>query len=210
MIRADSELTRREASAVIKRGGVIAFRTDTFYGLGADPFQPQAVARIKELKGREDHKPILIVVSTRAAVARFISDLTADFEQLSNSFWPGPLTLVGKAVEGLPDSVTAGTQTVGVRLPADEAVLALIEACGESLTATSANPSALSPAETAIQVQEYFGESIDLIIDGGQAITEHPSTVVDVSGATARLVREGVIAWPKIQSTLAHSQTGDT
>jgi L-threonylcarbamoyladenylate synthase len=86
----------------------------------------------------------------------------------------------------------------------------LVAACGAALTATSANPSARQPAETAQQVLEYFGESIDLIVDGGKAVTEQPSTVVDVSGADARLVREGVIAWSEIQAAIEHSQTGDT
>jgi L-threonylcarbamoyladenylate synthase len=210
MIREDSEHTRRAASEVIARGGVIAFRTDTFYGLGADPFQPEAVEKIKQLKGREDHKPILIVISDRAAVARFIAEPTPHFKLLARRFWPGALTLIGRASAIVPDAITANTQTVGVRLPGDESVCALVAACGAALTATSANPSARQPAETAQQVLEYFGESIDLIVDGGKAVTEQPSTVVDVSGADARLVREGVIAWSEIQAAIEHSQTGDT
>ncbi|MDX6384862.1 MAG: L-threonylcarbamoyladenylate synthase [Blastocatellia bacterium] len=210
MIREDSEDTRRAASDVIGRGGVIAFRTDTFYGLGADPFQREAVEKIKQLKGREDHKPILIVISDRAAVARFVAEPTPHFELLARRFWPGPLTLIGRASGIVPDAITAGTQTVGVRLPGDGAVCELVAACGGALTATSANPSTRQPAETAQQVLEYFGESIDLIVDGGKAVTEQPSTVVDVSGADARLVREGVIAWSEIQAAIEHSQTGDT
>lgn len=210
MIRADSEDTRREASAVIARGGVIAFRTDTFYGLGVDPFRRAAVERIKELKGREDHKPILIVISERAAVSRLIAEPTPHFELFAKIFWPGPLTLIGKASVNVPDAITAGTHTVGVRLPNDHSVLALIAACGGALTATSANPSARQPGETAEQVWGYFGDSIDLIVDGGKAVTELPSTVVDVSGTDPRLVREGVLAWAQIQAASEHAQAGDT
>ncbi len=210
MIREDSENTRREASEVITRGGVIAFRTDTFYGLGVDPFQSGAVEKLKELKGREGHKPILIVISNRAAVARFIVEPTPHFELLAKTFWPGPLTLIGKVSASVPDAITAGTETVGVRLPGDESVRALVAACGGAVTATSANPSTRQPAETAQDVLEYFGDAIDLIVDGGQSVSKRPSTVVDVSGAHPRLIREGELAWSEIQAAIESSETGDT
>jgi L-threonylcarbamoyladenylate synthase len=189
-------------SETITRGGVIAFRTDTFYGLGADPFNRDAVLRIKDLKGREEHKPILIVISDLEAVNRFIATRTANFNKLARAFWPGPLTLIGPAVAGVPDEITAGTQTVGVRLPDDENVRALVRACGAALTATSANPSHEKPATTAQQVFSYFGNALDLIIDGGEVGIDQPSTVVDVSGGDPRLVREGAIAWDRIQSVI--------
>jgi L-threonylcarbamoyladenylate synthase len=187
---------------VIARGGVIAFRTDTFYGLGADPFKRDAVEKLKRLKGREDHKPILIIVSDRDVVSRFIAEPTIHFELLAKTFWPGPLTLIGQAATSVPDEITAGTQTIGIRLPADGDVRALVEACGGRLTATSANPSNRTPAETAQQVFDYFGESIDLIIDGSTAKGGMPSTVVDTTGSNPRLIREGAIAWSEIQATI--------
>jgi L-threonylcarbamoyladenylate synthase len=190
----------RQAPETIARGGVIAFRTDTFYGLGADPFNRDAVQKIKQLKGREDHKPILIVISDRAMADRFIAGPTPAFELLARVFWPGPLTLIGRAVTQLTDEITAGTQTVGVRLPGDEKVRALIEACGGALTATSANPSQHMPARTAEEVLGYFGEAIDLIVDGGAVVTDQPSTVVDVCGEEPRLIREGAIGWSRIQA----------
>jgi L-threonylcarbamoyladenylate synthase len=210
VIREDSETTRLQASALIARGGVIAFRTDTFYGLGADPFNREAVQKIKQLKGREDHKPILIVVSDRTVISRFFIEPTTQFDRLAKTFWPGPLTLIGQASPDVADEITAGTQTVGVRLPGDEQVRALVEACGGALTATSANPATEKPAETALEVFEYFGESIELIIDGGRAISEQPSTVVDVSGAEPRLIREGVIAWSEIQDAIHRFKLADT
>lgn len=202
MIREDSETTRRRASAVIARGGVVAFRTDTFYGLGVDPFKRDAVEKLKQLKGREDRKPILIIVSDRNVVSRFIAEPTIHFEQFAKTFWPGPLTLIGQAATSVADEITAGTQTVGVRLPADGEVRALVEACGGALTATSANPSDGKPAETAQEVLDYFGESIDLIVDGGSATGGQPSTVVDTTGSNPRLIREGAIAWSEIQATI--------
>src|SRR5215510_10188443 len=92
----------------IARGGVIAFRTDTFYGLGADPFNRQAAQRIKQLKGREDNKPILIVISDADHASRFISERSANFDRLAKQFWPGALTLIGKAIADVPEEITAG------------------------------------------------------------------------------------------------------
>jgi L-threonylcarbamoyladenylate synthase len=195
-----TEETRQRAAEIIARGGVIAFRTDTFYGLGADPFNHQAVEKIKTLKGREERKPILIVVSDEDQIDRFIVDESNAFRRLARVFWPGPLTLIGTAHPALPDAVTAGSKSVGVRLPNDDKVRAMIRACGGALTATSANPSTLAPAATVKMVESYFGDQLDLIIDDGPAQTDLPSTVVDASGAEPKLVREGEIAWSAIQN----------
>src|SRR5438552_2523475 len=128
MIRVDSEATRLHASALIARGGVTAFRTDTFYGLGVDPFNREAVQKIKQLKGREEHKPILIIISNLEAVERYVVDPTPTFDLLAKTFWPGPLTLIGRAAAGIPKDITAGTETIGVRLPGDDKVRALMRA----------------------------------------------------------------------------------
>ena len=199
MILEYSTQTIAKASEIIARGGVIAFRTDTFYGLGADPFNVSAVQKIKQLKGREEQKPILIVISDRDQVRRFIHEPTTTFNLLAKKFWPGPLTLVGKARTDVPVEVTAGTQTVGVRLPADDKVRELIDACGGALTATSANPSNQEPAKTAEQVSAYFGPGVDLTVDDGEARTDQPSTVVNVCDEP-KLIREGVVAWTEIQA----------
>ena len=195
-------------AGVIGKGGVIAFRTDTFYGLGADPFNRRAVQRIKQLKGRDDQKPILIVISDQSQLDLFIVARTPGFNLLAEKFWPGPLTLIGKAASELPEEITAGTGTVGVRWPTDQQVRTLIEACGGGLTATSANPTNQSPAKTARVVEKYFGEQLDLIVDGGEAVTDEPSTVIDTTG-TVSLIREGVLSWSRIESALseAHAKT---
>jgi L-threonylcarbamoyladenylate synthase len=191
------------AAEIIARGGVIAFRTDTFYGLGADPFNRDAVQRIKQLKGREEHQPILIVLSERAAVKRFVAEPSRAFQLLADRFWPGPLTLIGDAVAEIPEEVTAGTKTIGVRLPDDDRVRALVRACGGALTATSANPSHEEPARTAAQVFSYFENGIDLIVDDGDVVTDRPSTVVDACGVASRLIREGAINWSAIRAELS-------
>ena len=188
----------RKAAETVARGGVIAFRTDTFYGLGADPFNQDAVRTTKQLKGREDHKPILIVISDYVRLDEFITSISPAFQLLAKDFWPGPLTLIGNARPELPPEITAGTNSVGVRLPNDDRVRLLVRACGGALTATSANPSHAAPASTARQVHEYFGDGVDLIVDDGEAQTDRPSTVVDVSRDVPKLIREGVIPWASI------------
>lgn len=180
------------AAKIISAGGVIAFRTDTFYGLGADPFNVTAVRRVKALKGREN-KPILLLLADLSDVDRFIADRSEQFEEVARKFWPGPLTIVGRAVANLPSEITAGTGTVGVRVPADDSVRDLVRECGGALTATSANPSSGEPARSAKEVREYFGDQIDLVIDGGEVTATEPSTVLDVITSPPRVLREGAI-----------------
>jgi L-threonylcarbamoyladenylate synthase len=194
-----------EIANSIRSGGVIGFRTDTFYGLGADPFNREAVRKIKQLKGREDQKPILIVISEQHQIDRLITERTRSFNALASRFWPGPVTLIGKAAEQVPDEITAGTGTVGVRLPEDDKVRALVRECGGALTATSANPADQAPGKSAQEVNDYFGEMIELIVDGGPARTDLPSTVIDVSETKPRLIREGVVAWADVQHALRSS-----
>lgn len=186
----------------ISRGGVIAFRTDTFYGLGADPFNPSAVEKVKDLKGREENKPILVLISDVEDLGRLIESRSPAFDELAKRFWPGALTIIGEATRQLPNALTAGSKTVGVRLPDDETVRSLVRACGGALTATSANVSGEPPARTSEDVAKYFGDSVDLIVDGGSTRTDQPSTVVDASSGEVKLVREGVIPWADVQAAL--------
>jgi L-threonylcarbamoyladenylate synthase len=203
LIYQDNPQTREEAADVIRMGGVIAFRTDTFYGLGADPLNPDAVRKVRELKGREDDKPILVLISDESELDRFTiepseasgaNEASGAFQKAVRLYWPGPLTLVTRARAGLPEELTAGTETIGLRLPADERVRKLVRACGRALTATSANTSGHPPAFSAEEVQSYFSEGLDMIIDGGYAISPEPSTVVDVTSSRPRVIRRGVIS----------------
>jgi L-threonylcarbamoyladenylate synthase len=198
----DSQQTHRLAASAIARGKVIAFLTDTFYGLGADPFNRTALQRINVLKGREGGKPILVVLSDQAEAERFILTRSELFEAVSSRHWPGPLTLVVRAREEVPEEITGGSGTVGLRVPSDESVREFVRSCGGALTATSANPAGEQPARTAAEVDGYFPRLLDLIVDRGSARSDTPSTVLDTSGTTPRLIREGAVSYQELQETL--------
>ncbi|MDQ1612782.1 MAG: L-threonylcarbamoyladenylate synthase [Pyrinomonadaceae bacterium] len=202
MILKDDRQARERAAAVVRAGGLVAFRTDTFYGLGADPFNRDALRSLLALKGREDGKPILVVISDAAQVARFNARGGKLFDAISARHWPGALTLVVSARPELPEELTAGTGTIGVRLPADEAVCEFVRACGGALTATSANRAGEPPARTAGEVARAFTDGLALVVDGGTARSQEPSTVLDVSGSEARLIREGAVSWQELQETI--------
>lgn len=201
LIYPDSVEARERAARLTAAGGVVAFRTDTFYGLGVMPSDEDALRRLNELKGREG-KPILVVVSDAGAAARLVAEKTPAFDLLARRHWPGPLTLVARARPDVPEILTAGTGTVGVRLPDDEAAREIARACGGALTATSANPAGRPPARTAQEAAEYFPRGLALVIDGGPARTESPSTVLDVTGPRPRLIREGVISRAELEESL--------
>jgi L-threonylcarbamoyladenylate synthase len=201
LIYPDSLDARERAGRVVAAGGLAAFRTDTFYGIGADPFNREALAALNALKGRDD-KPILVLVGDTGALARLVAHRTRAFDALASRHWPGALTLVAAARAEAPELLTAGTRTVGVRLPDDAEARAIVRACGGLLTATSANPAGDPPARTAAEVARYFPRGLGLIVDGGAARSELPSTVLDVSGSHARLIREGIVTRAQLAETL--------
>lgn len=197
-----------DAARIILQGGLIAFRTDTFYGVGADPLSRLAVRRIRQLKSREETKPILLLISDYDKVARFITKPPELFLSIANRFWPGPLTLVSNARPELLDELTAGTGTIGLRVPDDDDVRSLVRACGGALTATSANPAGGLPARTATDVETHFTAGVDLIIDGGDVTVMQPSTVLDLSGDKPRMIREGAISLKTLGATLREGGIG--
>ncbi len=200
MIIPNSPTAWERAAEIIASGGVIAFRTDTFYGLGADPLNKIAVGTVRKLKGREEAKPILVLISDVDQAERFIKDKSDTFIKLAKEFWPGPLTIVGMARDELSEELTAGSGTIGIRLPADETVRGFVRACGGALTATSANLSGNPAAKTAAQVQKEFPSGVDLIIDSGEVDVTLPSTVVDATGQYPEVIREGAIPKSNVQS----------
>jgi L-threonylcarbamoyladenylate synthase len=201
LIYPDSQAARERAGRVVASGGLVIFRTDTLYGIGADPFNPLALEAVNALKGR-DGKPILVLASDTESIGRLITQRTRAFDALAARHWPGALTLVVEARPELPELLTAGTGTIGVRLPGDAEVRAFVKVCGRVLTATSANPTGALPARTAQEAARYFPDAPGLIINTGAARSELPSTVIDVSGARPRLIREGVVTRAELEETL--------
>lgn len=206
-ILVDNAKSRARAAKLVASGGVLAFRTDTFYGLGADPFNRDALKKLNELKGTDPNsiigpKAILLVISDLPEIDRFVRSASPLFELLAERHWPGPLTLVTDAKTKVPSEMTAGTKTIGVRLPEDEDVRAFVRACGGALTATSANPTGEPPASTAKEAARYFKDRLELVIDGGPARSNLPSTIIDVTGETAQLIREGALPLKDIRRTL--------
>ena len=188
------------AASIIKSGGVIAFKTDTFYGLGVDPFNGSAVGRLKKIKGRDDEKPILLLISDKTEMSQVILETTLIFEKASRFFWPGPITLVTRANPEVPLAITAGTGTIGIRLPADLTVREFVRECGGVLTATSANLAGQPPARNASEVLDQFDQLIDLVVDGGEVSVAEPSTVLDLTTYPVRLIREGAIRRDAIET----------
>ena len=201
MIVKDGKEARQRAARVIAGGGVLAFRTDTFYGLGANPFNRVAVNRVNELKGR-DGKPILVCLSDAFLADRFIQHRSKLFDAVSERHWPGALTLVTSARPEVPEELTAGSGTVGLRLPDDLTVRSFLRACGGALTATSANLAGEPPARNASEVARSFPNGLDLIVDGGEYCGDQPSTVLDLSGERVRLIREGAVTKQELEEII--------
>ena len=202
MIRPDNPETRKVAAEIIKAGGLIAYRTDTFYGIGADPLNAEAVGKIKILKGREEGKPILLLIADFTDAESLVASKPEAYEVLSRSMWPGPLTIVVPAVDDLPVELTASTRTIGLRLPDRQEVRQLVRECGGRLTATSANPSGSEAARSALDVSRYFQEGLDLIIDSGEVTATEASSVIDVASSVPRLLREGAVSRSEIERVL--------
>ena len=185
-----------EAGAVLRRGGLVAFPTESFYGLGADALDEAAVARVFQAKGRPETKPVLVLVESVAMAEDLVADLSEEVRGLMARHWPGPLTLVLRARPHVPPALTAGTGTVGVRMPGHAIAGALVRAAGRPITAPSANPSGAAPPTTASEVRAYFPAALDLILDGGATPGGTGSTVADCTVWPPRLLRAGPVELP--------------
>lgn len=182
-----------KAVEVFKAGGVIAYPTETFYGLGVDPFNTNAVERLFSLKGRSFKDPIPIIAGDIEMAERLVETVPPVAGALIERYWPGPLTLVFKARANVPELLTAHTGKIGIRVSSGPHAKRLINALGSPITSTSANPTGRPPAAEPDEVLAYFEDSIDVLIDGGRLTAERPSTVVDVTGERPALIREGAI-----------------
>ena len=190
------------AAAIIRAGGLVAFPTDTLYGLAADPFNAEAVARVFAAKGRGVERALPLIAADEMQITRQLAALPPLAGPLAERFWPGPLTLLIAAPPTLAAAVTGGTGRVGVRVPAHDVAQALCRASETVLTATSANLSGGPATDDPDVVASSLADRVDVLVDAGRSAGGQPSTIIDVTGSEARLVRAGAIPWEEIKATL--------
>ncbi len=190
----------RQAVELLRAGEVVALPTETVYGLAANALDPAAVARVFEIKGRPAHNPIIVHVSGMPMAQRCAAGWPAVAQRLARAFWPGPLTLVVNRASLIPDIVTAGGETVGVRWPSHPFIQAVIRECDFPLAAPSANLSNRVSPTNAAHVRQQLGVRVPLIIDGGQAQVGIESTVLDITVSPPRLLRPGMIHEAALQA----------
>ncbi|MBI4684730.1 MAG: threonylcarbamoyl-AMP synthase [Nitrospirae bacterium] len=183
----------KKAIGILNKGGIIAYPTETFYGIGARFDIENALKRIYELKKRPEEKPMPLIIGDRKMLLMISVPINNTVSALMDKFWPGPLTLLLRAKKELSQYLTAGTANIAVRIPGESIALQLAIMMGFPITATSANLSGMPPAEDAETVLKYFGNTIDLIIDGGKTPGGFSSTIIDVTGEKIKIVREGAI-----------------
>ncbi len=186
------------AVAALQRGGVVAFPTETFYGIAADPRSALAVKTVFSLKRRAPDQPLPLIAADVAQVANHVGTMTPLALRLASRGWPGALTLIIPASPALCADVHLSTGRIAVRVPADTVARVLATSTGHAITSTSANISGEPPASTPEQVVRAFGERIDVLIDAGPTPGGLPSTIVDATGEVPVLVRAGAIAWERV------------
>lgn len=199
VLKAD-EQGLREAAAVIRAGGVVIYPTETVYGLGCEPSNPDATRRVCEIKERAD-KPLPLICSD-AKVARRVVEFNAAAERLVERFWPGPLTLVLPSKVDYPIWVTRYKPTLGVRVPDHETARRLAELSGGVIVSTSANRGGEAPSRTAQGAIDQIGKKVEIVLDGGTTPGGEPSTALDLSGEELWILRSGPISGEDILKVL--------
>ncbi len=185
-----------EAARVLNAGGIIAYPTESYYALGAVAMNEQAVKKIFTMKNRPHGKPLPLIVHNTQSLLIATEEIPDQAHVLMKKFWPGPLTIIFKARKEVPVLITGESRNVAVRVPGASAALQIAECIQVPVTATSANLSSMTPAINAEAVLAYFGDTIDLILDGGQAPGGNHSTIINVTVSPARILREGSIEIP--------------
>ncbi len=204
-LRPEPSLIER-AAALLRAGDVVVFPTETVYGLGADALQPSAVARIFEAKGRPFHDPLIVHIAERETLNELTTTLPAQVEQLAQAFWPGPLTMILPRSPRVPELVSAGMPTVGVRMPAHPVALALIRAVGSPIAAPSANRFMHVSPTTAQHALADLQGRVPLILDAGPCTIGVESTVVDLCAEVPTILRPGGISLEALRSVLPDVQ----
>ena len=190
------------AVATLRRGDVIAFPTETLYGLGADALNAAAVDKVFQLKGRDFANPIPVLVADRDMLGALVAEVPPLAERLITNFWPGPLTLVLSARKDVPEPLLNSSGGVGVRISNQSIATELTKALRHPITATSANPSGQASARTVAQARKYFEGKIDVFVDGGELTSRNGSTVAEVVGDSIRMIRQGEISRAELEQVV--------
>jgi len=191
------------ACAALRAGGVVAFPTETYYGLAVDPFNQAALSRLFALKGRSSDKPVLLIVDNVSQLSSLVAEIPSPFTILMERFWPGPLTLVFPGAPSLPALLTGNLGTIGVRVSSQPVARKLVRAFGRPITATSANFSGHPAAVTASDVRDQLGSELDAVLDGGDTPGGQGSTLLGYQEGKVCLLRGGVIPFVEIEAVLA-------
>jgi len=181
------------AVRILNKGGVVAFPTETYYGLAVDPYCASAVDKLFRLKKRKAEKPLLLLIENKEQLNTLAESVPLEYAPLIDKYWPGPLTLVFTAKNNICGRLTGGGGTIGIRISPHPVAKALLEKMGKPLTATSANISGQRPAKSAAEVEKIFGSSIDYIIDGGDAEAGLCSTIVSLKENKLTILRDGQV-----------------
>jgi L-threonylcarbamoyladenylate synthase len=193
----ESVLTR--AAAIVLSGGVIAYPTETFYGLGVDADNEEAIRKIFEIKGRNFNNPISVIIGDKRDVYPLVHMVSNTAQELMDAFWPGPLTIVFESANHVSTLLTAKTGKIGIRLSSHKGARRIAQIMGRPLTATSANLSNQPECASAAEVMKQIGNKIDAIIDFGKTIGDKVSTIVDVTCDPPVILREGIILRQSIE-----------
>ena len=192
----------QQAAEIIKEGGLVAFPTETVYGLGADALNPEAVGKVYAAKGRPSDNPMIVHISSKNDLSHLAFEITDDIRKLMDAFWPGPLTMVVPAAPVVPRVTTGGLDTVAVRMPSDPVAAALITSSETPIAAPSANLSGRPSPTSARHVIDDLDGRIDAIIQGGDCQVGIESTVVDMTGAVPTVLRPGIITAERLSQAL--------
>jgi L-threonylcarbamoyladenylate synthase len=203
-IHSGLDAAARKAAQILRDGGVIGYPTETVYGLGCDPHDSKAVKRIAKLKGRESNKPFLILLPNEEALSGISKSLPNYVRSLTQKFWPGPLTLLVRHQNQFPNDLIREQPLIGVRVSPDPFCMALMKQFDHPIVSTSANPARENPARSGREVIRYFENRIDALFDDGERKAQQPSTILDVSSETPRLIREGTILSEILEKYLGH------
>lgn len=197
-----SDRDLENAVAVLRGGGLVAFPTETVYGLGADASNPAAVRRIFEVKGRPATHPVIVHLADAVQLASWAREVPEAARRLARKFWPGPLTVILRRASRVSDVVTGGQDTVALRVPSHPVALQLLARFGGGVAAPSANRHGRVSATTAEHVRREFGAAVECVLDGGEAQVGIESTIVDLSGGTPVLLRPGWITAAEVEDAL--------